>query len=408
MPTPTLPARVDVAIIGGGIMGTSLAWHLARRGATKVAVLERATIAAGASGRTGGLLRQHYSNRPEAILAHESLKVFRHWPEIIGGPPVHDPVGLVVPIPDDAHASENVAKLHRNIAMQNAIGIECQVITPAELHDLQPHARVDDLAAVAYEPTTGYADAVAATRAMALAAQRAGAKIVEGCPVLAITTASNRVSGVQTTHGPIAAETVVCVAGPWSPPVLARIGIQVPVAALRVQVVVVHRPLTMDDPHCVYLDPGAGFFCRPMGPGRTLVGVGGGDQHDAVDPNRYDERNDLGYPDLAIATLARRLPAMADAAYLHGHAGLYDMTPDAHPIIGPAPIDGLFLALGFSGAGFKKGPAVGALLADLILDGHCDWLDPTPFRHERFADDGWQTPWSANEYHFATDFGHGF
>jgi glycine/D-amino acid oxidase-like deaminating enzyme len=159
------------------------------------------------------------------------------------------------------------------------------------------------------------------------------------------------------------------------------------------------------------IDAAGGMFCRPLGPGRTLVGVSGGDQHDPVDPDRYVETNDPVYPRLAIEAIGRRYPAMTNTAFLSGHAGLYDMTPDAHPIIGKAGAagpDGLYLALGFSGAGFKKGPAVGQCLAELIVDGRSSLLDLAPFRLERFTTDDWRRPWSETEYELGSDFGHRF
>ena len=396
----------DIAIIGGGIMGASLAWHLARRGAGQVTLLERSVIAAGASGRTGALLRQHYSNRPEATLAWASLQTYANWPQIVGGEPVHTPSGLVVTVETGPQSDGNVARLRRNVALQNEIGIPSRVISPTELREMEPGARVDDLAAAAFEPTSGYVDAIAATRGMARAAARAGATIIEGCPVLAIETDGDRVCGVRTPAGAVSVNTIVCAAGPWSNPLLAEVGVSAPVEALRVQVAVLQRPLALEAPHFVYLDTAAGMFCRPWGPGRSLVGVSGGDQHDPVDPDQYDQRNDPGYPALAIAAISRRLPAMTGAAYLHGHAGLYDMTPDAHPILGPAGPDGLYLMLGFSGAGFKKGPAVGQAMADLILDGRSSLVDLHPFRHDRFDTDAWRTPWSDSEYIFRSDFGH--
>lgn len=158
-----------------------------------------------------------------------------------------------------------------------------------------------------------------------------------------------------------------------------------------------------------YVDTAGGTFVRNFGPNRTLVGVGGGEFHDIVDPDDYDGRCDRTFPDVAIEFLSRRMPAMRDASFLHGHAGLYDMTPDAHPIIGPARnIDGLHLMLGFSGAGFKKGPAVGQCLAETIVHGRSVTVDLEPFRLERFDDEGWRQPWSPDEYRFSTDFGHGF
>ena len=404
----TVPPRaVDIAVIGGGIVGTSIAWHLARRGAGRVALFERSTIAVGASGRTGALLRRHYSNRAEATLAQAGFQTYRDWQEVVGGPPVHTPWPLIVTVDTGPGREANVERLHRNVAMQNEVGIAARVVSAQELSTLQPQARFDDIAAAALEPDSGYVDAVAATRGMAHAAIRAGATIHEGCAVLGLLTAGDRVVGVRTAGGDVAASATVVSSGAWSVPLLAAIGVAVPMTALRVQVAVLHRPLAMEEPHYVYLDTAAGMFCRPWGPGRTLIGVGGGDQHDPVDPDRYAEGNDPDYPARAIAAIARRLPGMTGAAYLHGHAGIYDLTPDAHPILGTAGPDGLFLALGFSGAGFKKGPAVGQALAELILDGRASLVDLAPFALARFATDAWRAPWGPDEYESATDFGHG-
>jgi sarcosine oxidase subunit beta len=398
----------DVAVIGGGIMGTSIAWHLAQRGAGRVTLLERATVSAGASGKTGALLRRHYSNEPEAMLAHLSFQVFSNWAEIVGGDCGHVPTGIIFTVDTSPGQEANLAALHKNVALQNHLGIDSRVISPAELKELQPFAYVDDLQAVSYEPTSGYVDAIAATRSMASAALRAGADIIEGCRVLGIAIENDRVAGVITDDGVIPAGVVVCAAGPWSPSILASTGLKLPIEALRVQIAIVHRPMELDTPHFVYLDTAAGMFTRPWAPGRSLIGVSGGDQHDAADPDAYDERNDRSYPAQAIAAAAKRMPAMAKATYLHGHAGLYDMTPDAHPIIGPTGIDGLYLAAGFSGAGFKKGPAVGQCLAEQILDGQATTVDLNPFRLSRFEDDGWLAPWSETEYVFSSDFGHKF
>jgi len=402
------PRAVDAVVVGGGIVGASVAWALARRGVGRVALCERQVVAAGASGRTGALLRRHYSNRPEAILAHRGWQIFAGWPEIVGGPPVHTPCGLVVTVDAGPGREENRARLHRNVALQNGVGIPSRVVSAADLADLQPFARVDDLHVAAYEPDSGYVDAIAATQGMSRAAERAGATVHEGCAVLGIETAGGRVVAVRTGGGRVETGVVVWAAGPWSVDRLVEIGVSVPVAATRVQVAVAQRPLAMAEDHFVWLDTVAGFFCRPWGPGRTLVGLAGGDQHDPVDPDAFDPRLDPGAGDRAIAAMARRMPAMAAARPLHGHAGLYDVTPDAHPIIGPAGPDGLFLALGFNGAGFKKGPAVGEALAEAITVGRSSLVDLHPFRLDRFAGDAWREPWSPDEYVFATDFGHRF
>lgn len=399
---------VDVAIVGGGIMGTSLAWHVARRGAGRVALFERSVIAAGASGKTGALLRRHYTNQPEAILAQRGWETFANWPERVGGDPVHTSAGLIVTVDTSPGHDVNIARLQRNVAMQNALGIPSRVVSRAVLRALQPQACWDDVVVAAYEPDSGYVDAIAATRGMARAAAAAGADIREGTPVLGIEIAGERVRGVRTPAGVVPADTVVLAAGPWTPRLLVGTGVDVPIETLRVQVAILQAPLDVA-PHLALLDTVAGIFARPWGPGRTLIGVGGGDQHDPVDPETYDPRNDPGYGEVAIAALARRIPGMRRAAYLHGHAGLYDMTPDAHPIIGAAGPEGLFLMAGFSGAGFKKGPAVGEAMADLLLSPRTGpaWVDLRPFALDRFATPAWQRPWSEDEYAFSSDFGHG-
>jgi sarcosine oxidase subunit beta len=375
-----------------------------------VIVVERRTIAAGASGKTGALLRQHYTNVPEATLAHLSLQVFANWDDAVGGDCGFTRTGSIITVATSGPDAANVERMRRVVAMQNRVGIRSRVISADELFELQPFTHVDDIAVAAYEPESGYVDAVAATRRMAEAALRGGARVAEGRMVTSIRVMGDRVVGVETDAGQIEAGAVVCAAGAWSVPLLAAVGVDVPIEAQRVQVVVLSRPLPMPaDGTMTYVDTAAGFFCRNWGPNRTLAGVGGGELHDVVDPFNWDERQDPDFAPLAIATISRRMPAMAQATPLYGHAGLYDMTPDTHPILGGVDgIDGLFLMLGFSGAGFKKGPAVGQCLAELLVHGRATTVDLTPFRLSRFATDAWREPWSPDEYSFSTDFGHRF
>jgi sarcosine oxidase subunit beta len=234
---------VDIAIVGGGIMGASLAWHLAQAGAGRVALFERSVIGAGASGRTGALLRRHYSNRPEATLAHRSWQTFAYWPEVIGGMPVHCPTGLIVTVQTTDDYLDNVDRLRRNVALQNEVGIPSQVVSRAELQELQPFACWDDVAFAAYEPDSGYVDAVAATQGMARAAIAAGAEINEASPVREVLVAGDRVRGLRLEHEVFAADVVVIAAGPWTPQLIRPIGVEVPIEALRVQIAILQRPL---------------------------------------------------------------------------------------------------------------------------------------------------------------------
>lgn len=402
--------RADVVIIGGGIMGASLAFALTKLGVRDILVIERGTLAAGASGKTGALLRQHYTNVPEATLAHLSLQMFRNWDDSVGGDCGFTETGSIVTVATSGPDAVNVERMRRVIAMQNAVGIKSEVINADRLVDLQPFAVADDIAVAAYERESGYVDAIAATRSMAEAAIRGGARINEGRTVTAIRSAGGRVVGVDTDTGSVNAGVVVSAAGAWSVPLLADVGVNVPIEAQRVQVVVLARPLGMPaEGTMTYVDTAAGFFCRNWGPNRTLAGVGGGEFHDIVNPFDWDERSNIGFGDVVKGYLARRMPAMAQATPLYGHAGIYDMTPDTHPILSATEsIDGLYLMLGFSGAGFKKGPAIGQCMAEMIVHGQSTTVDLTPFHLNRFRSDHWQEPWSENEYSFSTDFGHKF
>lgn len=402
--------QYDVAIVGGGIMGVSLAFALTRLGVRDVAVFERRSLAAGGSGRSGALLRQHYSNVPEATLAHLSLQTYTNWGDAVGGSCGFVKTGLIATVATSGDNSHNIERMYRNVEMQNRVGIASRVISAAELKELQPFANVDDLDVAAYEPESGYVDGVEATRSMAEAAIRGGATVFEGTEVRGIRVQAGRVAGLETSQGNINAGTVVCAAGPWSLPLVEPLGVSIPLESQRVQVAILARPLSMPaEGTFTYVDTAAGIFCRNFGPNRTLVGVGGGEFHDTVDPFSFDQRADPEFAATVTEYLARRMPAMRDAGYISGYSGLYDMTPDAHPIMGVAPgIDGLVLMLGFSGAGFKKGPAAGQCVAELIASGKATTVDLAPFRLERFDTDDWHLPWSENEYTFSTNFGHGF
>lgn len=402
-----LPRSTSIAIIGGGVMGLSAAWHLARRGERDVTVFETATVGSGASGRTGALLRQHYSNRPEATLAHWSLDFYQHWTDLVSATPVHSPTPLVVTVPTGAGFEHNIERLRANVAMQQSLGIQTRIVTSDELHALQPLAHTDDLRCAALESRSGYVDAPLAIRELALAVRRAGVRIVERASVSSIVATASTVRGVRVGDDFVQAPIVICAAGALTPTLMRSVGTVTPISAIRVQVAILQRPLRFEPAHFSYVDTSAGFFARPFGPGRSLVGIGGGDQHDPVNPLEYRESADEDYPQRAKAMISRRFPVMRGASPMIGWAGIYDMTPDAHPIIGAGGPDGLIVAAGFSGAGFKKAPAVGSAVADLALDGKCEQFDIVPFRLDRFKGDGWKAPWSDTEYARSSDFGHG-
>lgn len=399
-----LPRHADTVIIGGGIMGVSIARQLAVRQLGTTVVLERDLIAAGASGRTGALLRQHYTNLPEATLAARSLEIFRDWSERIGGDCGFAETGLIVTIPTLSGYEDNIPRMERSVEQLRSLGVSIELVDAAQLAELEPAGQFDDIGIATFESRSGCVDAIAATRSMAKAAVRAGARVAEGVEVTSIDATDSRVTSVNPSHGSIAAERVIMAAGPRSAILTASIGVELPIEAQRVQVAIFQLPATVPVPARTYVDNVAAMFGRPWGPGRYMVGLGGGELHDIVDPDHFNSGHDESFPELARRSASIRFPIFEQAKVLHGHAGLYDMTPDGHPIIGPAGPDGLWIAAGFSGAGFKKGPAIGEAVAGAIEGDLIEQALLTPFALDR----DWQTPWSANEYRLAHDFGHGF
>jgi sarcosine oxidase subunit beta len=400
--------RAEVIIVGAGVMGASIAFHLTQRGVRDILILEKSHLAAGASGKTGALLRQHYSNIPELMLVHRSVQMFRDWNEIVGGDCGYEGTGLIATVYQSGPDDPNVSRMYANVAKQRQVGIRSEVVTAAQLKELQPFDDVTDIVCAAYESEGGVVDAVATVRSLIAAAVDRGARLREGVTVTAIRSGGGYVGGVETSEGPVDAPVVVACANTWSRPLLETAGVDVPIEVMRVPVAILERPPAMAAGHMAYVDTAAGMFCRMWKPGQTLAGVATAEHHSYVDPDTYDQAVDAAYGAAAIAQIAKRMPPMREARFVTGWAGLYDMSPDTHPILDCAPdVDGLWLLAGFSGAGFKKAPAIGECMAQRIV-GQEPAVDLTPFRLSRFADDSWRQPWSDTEYVFSTDFGHIF
>jgi glycine/D-amino acid oxidase-like deaminating enzyme len=396
----SMPATAEAIIIGAGVMGASLAFHLTRAGMKSVIVLDKKGLCGGMTAKSGALVRMHYTNEPEARMAFAALHYFQHWQEIVGGACGFTRTGFIVTVTPD-----NADRLRQNVAMLQRVGVNTSVITPQELRALQPFAQVDDLAAAAYEPESGYADPRATATAFMQQAQRQGATLREGVAVTAIRTSGSRVVGVDTAAGPFDAPIVVVMAGPWSDRLLRTVGIDFPLTLQRAQIAFYHRPPPLAEGHMVFIDGALGTYFRPHGEGLTLVGVGRWQPEPPPDPDHYNEANDPDFIPAAKAKAARRIPSLQQAEYERGHAGIYDVSPDSRAILDRAPgIEGLYMAAGFSGTGFKISPAVGACMAELITQGRATFVDISPFRFSRFQEN--QPIRGPYEYTLPEDFGH--
>jgi sarcosine oxidase subunit beta len=365
-------------VIGAGVHGASMAFHLAEAGLA-VLVVERASVAGGATGRSSGLVRMHYDVEADVRLACRSHAYFSDWAERVGGDCGFVETGFLQLVPPD-----EVPQLRANVSMQRRIGVETELVDARSVGELLPGAVVDDVVQAAWEPRSGYADPSMTTATLLAAAKARGARLLTGCAVTGVRVAGGRVVGVDTGRGPIDTPIVVDAAGAWAGSLAASVGLDLPLDVWRHDVAYLRRP-PGSGRHPVVIDFANAMYARPEGDALTLVALEdgnpiGGSADDPVDAAAR------GFLERAAERLARRLPAMADAGLHSAHSGQDGITPDQHPIIGPAGPEGFYLDCGFSGTGFKIAPAVGAALAGLILDRPSSDLDLAAFRLERFAD----------------------
>lgn len=372
----------DVILIGGGIMGCCSAFELAQRG-LNVAVFDKKTIGEGPTGRSSAIVRQHYSNELTARMAHYSLGVFQNFSERVGGECGFERTGFVVLV--DA---ADQAGLEANMALQRSVGIHTEALSPDALLDLMPGLAIGDLVTAAYEPESGYADPYQTVNAYAQAARRHGAAIHVNTEVTGVRIAGGKVSGVDTAKGAFDAPVVVNCGGPWGAQIASLAGVEAPINPCRVQVALFRRPPAEPHTHPVVIDFIQAAYLRPETGGLTLVGLVDPAEADAiVDPDRFNESVDFDFVVDVGDRLVHRYPAMERSESAGGFASLYAVTPDWHPLIDEAPTgSGFFLCAGFSGHGFKLGPAVGRMLADRILQAPDPLFDSRPFRLSRYAE----------------------
>jgi sarcosine oxidase subunit beta len=372
-----MPGTADAIIVGAGVQGASLAFHLAERGLRPL-VLERSIVAAGATGRSSGLVRMHYDVEAEARLAWRSHAYFCDWAQRVGGESGFTVVGFLQLVPPP-----EVDALRANTEMQRRVGIRTLLVGADEVRSILPGIEIADDQMAAFEPLSGYADPTQTTGSLLAAAVAHGARLVQGCTVTGVRTDGSRVVGVATSRGPFDAPVVVDAAGAWAGPLAATAGLDLPIRVWRHDVAYVQRPPDVHR-HVAFIDFENAFYCRPEGESLSLVALEDGNPV-TDDPDAPVDAAAPGFIEKAAERVVARLPAFARAGLHSAHSGQDGITPDQHPIIGPAGPDGFWLACGFSGTGFKTAPAIGASLAQLIAEGPEANDDLAIYRLERFA-----------------------
>ena len=367
----------EAVIIGGGVMGCSILYNLAERGVADTVLLERDVLGSGSTGRSQAILRMHYSNEVTTRLAWDSLSIFKDFHEITGMPSGYTRTGYFVIVgPEDRDAMLD------NVAMQRAAGVDTSVVTAEDVQEIAPMVRTFDGESFAYEPESGYADPYSVTTGYANAASERGARILSESPAVGIEITANRVTAVLTENERIETPVAVVAAGPWSGPLLASIGVDVPLRPIRHQVIMLRRPQDVVPDHPIIGDVVYDMSPRPDAGNLTLIGVG---EDEEASPDTFNQGVDMPMVEATFEKLVKRMPGMAQALFRGGWSGLFTTTPDWHPVLDSVEgIDGLYVSVGFSGHGFKLSPMIGVVMSELITQGSATSLDISEMSLSRF------------------------
>lgn len=371
----------DALVIGGGITGASMTFHLSKLG-FKVICVEKSYPASGATGKSSAIVRMHYDNEFEVRMAFLSLPYFQNWKDIVGsgdcGFKVRGFLRLVDP--------KDCNKLRANVDMMKRIGVNTRIIRREEIKEIAPTFSTEDIDMAAWEPESGYADPSGTTFGFMSAAQRKGAKLLSPTAVTGIKVEFGKISGVETTRGFISTRLVVNAAGAFARKVAEMAGCAIPVTPIRYQAGVFRRPLEIEAPHPITIDRLEGqFYFMPDEEGHTLVGGIGARK--GIDPDDNVETTEIGYSRAALDLLKKRIPGMERAVFRGGRAGCDGVSDDEYAILDRASeVSGFYYAVGHSGHGFKIAPAVGICMAELITEGRAKSVDISPFRLSRFTE----------------------
>jgi sarcosine oxidase subunit beta len=371
-----LPRTASVVVVGGGVVGCSIAYHLARRGQRDVVVLERETVGAGTTSKAAGGIRSQFPTETEIRFSLEAIGVFERFQEELGVDIGYRRIGYLFLISDP----DDLAGYRERMALQRRLGVDVREISPADAKAIVPALHVDDLIAAVWGPTDGMAGPAEVTNGFARRARELGVRIVEGVDVGAITVERGRARGVTTSAGAIAAPVVVNAAGPAAALVGRLAGVTIPVLPRRRHIFYTEPFPEIPGPVPLTTDRASGFYFRKEME-QLLLSPGdvediGEDFTVPVDRARIDE---------TVEKALHRIPIVEKARIAGGWAGLRPLTPDDHAIIGWAPgVEGFFLAVGFGGHGFQHSPATGRYVAEWLLDGRSS-LDLSLFDPGRFA-----------------------
>jgi len=373
-----LPRQAQIVIIGGGVMGASTAYHLALKGCQDVLLLERESFfGQGATGKCAGGIRYQFSTEINVRLSQISLPMLQRFEDEVGQPIDLRWPGYLFLLTNE----RDVARFRHNVAMQRRLGVDTEWLDRDAVRQLAPQLDTSDVIAGTFHAGDGLADPNGVVAGYIAAARRLGVTALVDTDVTGISLLGDRLSQVHTSQGSVSCQVVVNAAGPYSAVVSDFAGVPLPVTPVRRQMLTTTPMAEIPADFPFVIDFAQSLYFHREGEG-LLTGMSNPEQEPGFD-ERVDEAWELVHMEAAI----KRLPALARAGRLSGWAGLYEVTPDAHPIIGPVPgVEGYYVVTGFSGHGFMHGPVAGLLMAEMILDGQTSTLDISSLDYGRFAE----------------------
>lgn len=372
-----LPAAAEVVIIGAGIMGCSIAWHLAERGVTDVVVLERGAIGGGATADAAGGIRLQFSTETNIRLSQLSMDYWESFEERFDAAINFRQQGYLFLLTDESE----VDVFRSNLELQQSLGVPARWVSPQEIAELNPAVVIDDVIGGTFCPRDGWADTSTSTMGFAQAARRLGVRIFEDSPVTGIESEGGRISGVRCGDQTVATRLVICCAGPQTNAVGQFAGLDIPILPYRRMSFITEPfdaipptvPMTIEFARSLYFHPESRGF---------LFGMSNRDE-----PTSDNKAVDEDWMATTVEALIERAPVFENASVLRGWAGFYEVTPDDNPLLGHVPdLDGFIVAAGFSGHGFMQGPAIGLAIAELVIDGSTRTIDLSAFRPSRFQE----------------------
>jgi sarcosine oxidase, subunit beta len=378
MGSTELPRRAGVVIVGGGVMGTSVAYHLARRGVSDVLLLERSELfGQGATGKCAGGVRHQFASEINVRLSIESIRMLEQFEAELDQPIGLKRCGYLFFLT----RAEDVAAFEHNVALQHRLGVRTEWLSAAQVRERVPLLDCSDVLGGTFYDHDGLTDPNSVVAGYVSGARRLGARLLSGIEVTDIDVSGGRAVSVDTPVGSVAAEVVVNAAGPFAARVGHMLGVELPIWPLRRQMLVTTPLLDVPPDFPFVIDFATGLYFHREHDG-ILTG-----QANPSEPPGFDESVDLEWERQHLASAVCRMPLLEQAGLAHHWAGLYEMTPDAHPLIGRlTPLANAYVVAGFSGHGFMHGPIAGKLLAEVIVDGHAATLDISMLSPDRFSE----------------------